>query len=99
MKKRTLTTSIAFMAIGIVAAMELIANNEGFSTGISLTQEQRDWPVYGGGPENNHYSNLTQINRQNVKRLAAARRFDTEEEGGRPTNPITVARGVSGSIP
>src|ERR1700682_1262568 len=90
MKKRTLTTSIAFMAIGIVAAMELIANNEGFSTGISLTQEQRDWPVYGGGPENNHYSNLTQINRQNVKRLAAAWSFDTEEEGGLQTSPIIV---------
>ncbi|HXN21882.1 MAG TPA: PQQ-binding-like beta-propeller repeat protein [Candidatus Dormibacteraeota bacterium] len=99
MKKRTLTTSIAFMAIGIVAAMELIANNEGFSTGISLTQEQRDWPVYGGGPENNHYSNLTQINRQNVKRLAAAWSFDTEEEGGLQTSPIIVEGVLYGLTP
>jgi quinoprotein glucose dehydrogenase len=87
------------MAVGIVTTMELIANNEGFSTGISLAQEQRDWPVYGGGPENNHYSNLTQINRQNVKRLVVAWSFDTQEEGGLQTSPIIVEGVLYGLTP
>src|SRR5882757_5518424 len=30
---------------------------------------QKEWPAYGGGPLNNHYSGLAQINRANVKRL------------------------------
>ncbi len=37
----------------------------------------RDWPSYGGGPENTHYSNLAQINRENVNRLQVAWSFDT----------------------
>jgi len=56
-------------------------------------QEQRDWAVWGGSTENNHYSSLTQINRNNVKQLAVAWSFDSQEEGGLQTSPI-VADGV-----
>ena len=56
-------------------------------------QEQRDWAVWGGNKENNHYSALTQINRNNVKQLAVAWTFDSQEEGGLQTSPI-VAEGV-----
>ena len=56
-------------------------------------REQRDWPVWGGASENNHYSTLAQINRGNVKRLAVAWSFDSQEEGGLQTSPI-VAEGV-----
>jgi len=56
-------------------------------------QEQYDWPVYGGASENNHYSALAQINRSNVKQLAVAWSFDSQEEGGLQTSPI-VAEGV-----
>jgi quinoprotein glucose dehydrogenase len=52
--------------------------------------EQQDWPAYGGAPENNHYSRLAQINRSNVKRLAVAWSFDTQEEGGLQSSPIIV---------
>jgi quinoprotein glucose dehydrogenase len=52
--------------------------------------EQGDWPVYGGGPENAHYSGLAQINRSNVRQLRVAWRFDTGETGGLQTNPIVV---------
>jgi quinoprotein glucose dehydrogenase len=55
--------------------------------------EQRDWPVWGGTAENNHYSALAQINRTNVKQLAVAWSFDSHEEGGLQTSPI-VAEGV-----
>ena len=39
--------------------------------------EMYDWPVYGGAPENIHYSLLTQINRTNVKQLEVAWSFDS----------------------
>jgi glucose dehydrogenase len=46
------------------------------------THVSRDWPVWGGGPENMHYSALSQINRRNVKTLVTAWTFDTEAQGG-----------------
>ena len=52
-----------------------------------------DWPSYGGGPENTHYSNLTQINRDNVSRLQVAWTFDTGDsypESEMECNPIIV---------
>jgi len=52
--------------------------------------EQRDWPGYGGGPEGNRYSSLTQINRSNVRRLRVAWTFDSSETGGLQTSPIIV---------
>ena len=51
-----------------------------------------DWPVYGGQPEGDHYSPLSQINRSNVQRLKQAWKFDAAEEGGLETNPIIVGR-------
>ncbi len=51
-----------------------------------------DWPVYGGQPEGDHYSPLSQINRGNVHRLKPAWKFDAAEEGGLETNPIIVGR-------
>jgi len=50
----------------------------------------RDWPVYGGTPENNHYSALDQINRSNVKNLQVAWSYDTGEQGGLQTSPLMV---------
>src|SRR6202040_3056191 len=49
-----------------------------------------DWPVYGGAPDNTHYSALTQINRSNVNQLEVAWSFDTGERGGLQTSPIIV---------
>ena len=49
-----------------------------------------DWQVYGGAPDNNRFSPLSQINRKNVKRLQVAWTFDTEESGGLQTSPIVV---------
>jgi quinoprotein glucose dehydrogenase len=61
--------------------------------------EQRDWPAYGGSPENNHYSPLTQINRESVKRLAVAWTFDTQEEGGLQSSPLIVDGVLYGITP
>jgi quinoprotein glucose dehydrogenase len=62
-------------------------------------QEHQDWPAYGGASENNHYSTLAQINRNNVKRLAIAWSFDTQEEGGLQTSPIIVEGLLYGITP
>ena len=51
-----------------------------------------EWPVYGGQAAGDHYSSLTQINRDNVHLLAEAWRFDAGEEGGLETNPVVIGR-------
>jgi quinoprotein glucose dehydrogenase len=83
----------ALLIAWIVAAitLALIAHAAKTPPGLSISsQERQDWPAYGGSLENNHYSKLAQINRNNVKRLAIAWSFDTQEEGGLQTSPIIV---------
>src|SRR6202048_414438 len=60
---------------------------------------RHDWPMWGGGPENMHYSPLAQINRSNVKKLAAAWTFDTGEQGGLQTSPLIVGNVLYGITP
>lgn len=62
-------------------------------------EPQQDWPAYGGGPLNDHYSSLSQINRGNIKRLQVAWSFDTRESGGLETSPIVVGRVLYGVTP
>src|SRR5438034_3029345 len=61
--------------------------------------ENRDWPIWGGSPENSHYSPLAQINRANVKQLEVAWSFDTGERGGLQTSPIVVEGILYGITP
>jgi len=65
----------------------------------SANKPQQDWPIYGGGPENTHYSSLTQINRTNVKQLQVAWSYDTGEPGGLQTSPIVVHGVLYGITP
>src|SRR4029077_17873511 len=58
----------------------------------SAAKTSLDWPVYGGQAAGDHYSSLSQINRQNVKELRIAWKFDAGEEGGLETSPIVVDR-------
>ena len=50
------------------------------------------WTVYDGGPDGDHYSRLTQINRANVHRLKVTWSFDTGETGVLEDNPLIVGR-------
>jgi len=59
----------------------------------------QDWPVWGGSPENQHYSSLVQINRSNVKQLQVAWTYDTGEKGGVQTSPLVVGRTLYGISP
>ncbi len=66
---------------------------------VGHNKKDRDWPIYGGTSENNHYSPLTQINRSNVQQLKVAWSFDTEEPGGLQTSPIVVEGVLYGLTP
>ncbi len=61
------------------------------TTGSFTAYAQQDWPAYGGH-DGTHYSSLAQINRDNVKNLAVAWKYDTGEEGGLEANPIIVGK-------
>ncbi|WP_018614951.1 PQQ-binding-like beta-propeller repeat protein [Segetibacter koreensis] len=49
-----------------------------------------NWPEYLGGPDRNHYSELTQINASNVKQLKVAWEYHTLDSGQIQCNPIIV---------
>lgn len=55
-----------------LAALVVVQLSQASSRG-----ELRDWPSYGGGPADIRYSDLKQINRENVKELRVAWTFDT----------------------
>ena len=64
----------------------------------SAPPEQQDWPAYGG-QDGTHYSDLSQINRDNVKKLAVAWKYDTGEKGGIEASPIIVGKVLYATTP
>src|SRR6267378_5799275 len=103
-KKRTVKTlticaSILVPAFFVTAATLIAHPPNELPQNIASSEERQDWPDYGGAPENNHYSKLAQINRSNVKRLAVAWSFDTQEQGGLQTSPIIVDSVLYGITP
>jgi glucose dehydrogenase len=82
-----------------LAVLALLSLAPGIVAQNSAKKPQQDWPVYGGGPENTHYSPLTQINRSNVAQLQVAWSFDTGEPGGLQTSPIVVDGVLFGITP
>lgn len=65
----------------------------------SQLNTKQDWPIYGGSPDNTHYSPLKQINRSNVKQLQVVWSYDTGETGGLQTSPLEVDGVVFGISP
>lgn len=59
----------------------------------------RDWAVWNGDAQGDHYSPLDQINRGNVAQLKVAWTFDTGEEGGLETNPLVIGGVVYANTP
>lgn len=94
MKRMDRTAVIATLVIGMLLASMLCgvcAGQDAAGRG-SLRQSLGDWPVYNGGPDGDHYSQLKQINRANVRQLKVAWSFDTGEKGGIQDNPLVVGR-------
>lgn len=66
------------------------------------SRTNNEWPSYGGGAENTHYSPLKQINRENVAHLEVAWTYDTGDvfEGSEmQCNPIVVNGVLYGTSP
>jgi quinoprotein glucose dehydrogenase len=61
---------------------------------------EQSWPAYGGGPSNNRYSPLKQINTANVSRLQIAWQYDTQDGPGDTQNqPIMINGTLYGVTP
>lgn len=82
------TSRVFLLALALLLAVSTLAQ-----------QNDRDWPVWGGSAENNHYSPLAQINKSNVKHLQVAWSFDTGETGGLQTSPLEVNGVLYGITP
>jgi len=89
----------AVIAGATLIALLALAMDGAPQTNRDSGQGSRDWPSYGGDPANHHYSPLAQINRENVKRLAVAWSFDSQEEGGLQTTPIVIDGVLYGITP
>ena len=79
------------------AATVALALGLGIS-GARTAYGQQDWPAYGGR-DGTHYSSLSQINRDNVKNLAMAWKYDTGETGGIEASPIVVGNVLYATTP
>jgi quinoprotein glucose dehydrogenase len=58
-----------------------------------------EWTEYLGGPDRNHYSTLTQINKGNVKDLKIAWTYSMPDSGQTQANPIIVDGVLYGVTP
>src|SRR5579871_3637973 len=86
----------AILAIGVgMLALSIVRS----PAMMSAPQKNRDWPVYGGSPEDNRYSPLSQINRSNVNKLQIAWTYDSGETGGLQTSPLVVGGIIYGYTP
>ncbi|MBG9378117.1 PQQ-binding-like beta-propeller repeat protein [Panacibacter sp. DH6] len=67
-----------------------------FTTYLACKQAEKpaygtsEWKEYLGGPERNHFSPLTQVNRENVQQLQVAWEYHTGDSGQMQCNPIIV---------
>jgi quinoprotein glucose dehydrogenase len=58
----------------------------------SASAADDNWPAYGGHVTGDHYSALTQFNRDNVTQLQLAWRHDNEGTAETQTNPLVIGR-------
>ena len=96
---RLVTISVCIVLAIFAATSALGQTSDSSAASASEKQPTHDWPMYGGTPENDHFSSLRQINRDNVKRLAVAWTFDTGESGGLQSSPIVVQGVLYGLTP
>jgi quinoprotein glucose dehydrogenase len=85
-----------YKKIALLPAALLVALLTWSGQRMSSSADYSDWKVYGGSPDNIHYSTLRQINRDNVHNLAIAWTYDSDDafpDSEMECNPI-VEHGV-----
>ena len=80
------------MSLRVRILLLFVSSLAAFIPGSASAQSGNEWPVYNGGPDGDHYSTLSQINRDNVQQLQVAWTYDTGEKGNMETNPLIVGR-------
>jgi quinoprotein glucose dehydrogenase len=88
-------------AAGIAAALSMafLASGSGAQ---QKPAQYGGWRMFGGGPDNIHYSTLKQINRENVGRLEVAWRYDSGDEfpgSEMQCNPVIVGGTLYATTP
>ncbi|MEO5568196.1 MAG: PQQ-binding-like beta-propeller repeat protein [Gemmatimonadaceae bacterium] len=72
------------------------------ATPIALSAQSVDWPMFGGTPDNTHYSTLGQITPANVASLKVAWTYETKDEwkgSEMQTNPVIIDGILYGTSP
>src|SRR5262245_21033339 len=81
------------IVLAVSAGLFVYAAQSGGKSEKRSDRQYREWRMFGGGPENIHYSTLDQITRDNVHQLEVAWRFDSGDEfpgSEMQCNPIIV---------
>lgn len=81
------------VVIVIVLAAAWLGNRSAAQKKIVSTGGYDGWTMYGGGPDNIHFSSLKQINRDNVSKLSVAWSYDTRDAldgSDMQCNPVIV---------
>jgi glucose dehydrogenase len=93
-----ISRSLLLQSLGIVLIFCSFISSPGTQRRETEPFRQLDWSIWGG-PNNQHYSSLAQINRANVKALRVAWTYDTGEQGGLQTSPLMVHGKLYGITP
>ncbi|MGH9437188.1 MAG: PQQ-binding-like beta-propeller repeat protein, partial [Terriglobia bacterium] len=101
-KARAVIT-LPVVCIFAIALYALVRNlRPSWSAKVPAAQPATSWE-YGGGPTQDHYSSLTQINRSNVRRLQVAWTYDTGEKKfgdyGLESTPLIIGGALYGLTP
>jgi quinoprotein glucose dehydrogenase len=86
---------VFWFVFSLVGTVMLRANSQKSHSTIA----DRDWSVWGGASDNDHFSPLSQINRSNVRQLQMVWSFDSGEQGGLQTSPLIVNGVLYGLTP
>lgn len=93
MKKRLKLGIAIALSLGVCVFIYSARAQGGKKSNKQSGQQYREWRMFGGGPENIHYSTLDQITRDNAHQLEVAWRFDSGDEfpgSEMQCNPIIV---------
>jgi glucose dehydrogenase len=84
------TAAAAAFVLGLVLVPSIARSGTKPGTSEGADAAEGNWPAYGGQPAQDHYSSLSQVNRENVNKLKVAWTFDTGEKGSIEVTPVIV---------
>ena len=85
---------MAYSSIRVATALGCLV----LLTGVAAAQKPyTTWSTFGGSPEDDNYSALTQINRSNVTKLQVAWKYDSGDQIGYTMAPIVVDHTLYGA--